>query len=75
MNIEKITEYRNNLVNQKNALDAEVTRIQAALEQTKNNANATGGAVQALDNLIREEQAEKEAAAKAAAEQAVDKTK
>jgi predicted nucleic acid-binding Zn-ribbon protein len=65
MTTEKIAEYRTNLVNQKNALNTEVQRIQAALEQTKNNAIATDGAIQALDNLVREEQAANEAAAKA----------
>lgn len=64
MTTEKIAEYRTNLVNQKNALNTEVQRIQAALEQTKNNAIATDGAIQALDNLVREEQAANEAATK-----------
>jgi hypothetical protein len=68
MTTEKIAEYRNNLVNQKNTLDTELQRIQAALEQTKNNAIATAGAIQALDNLVREEQANQEAAAKADSE-------
>lgn len=65
MKTEKIAEYRATLLNQKNALDSEVQRLQVALEQTKNNAIATAGAIQALDNLTREEQAELEAAAKA----------
>lgn len=55
MNIEKIAEYRATLVNQSNTLNGEVQRMQAALEQTKNNAIATAGAIQALDILLRED--------------------
>jgi peptidoglycan hydrolase CwlO-like protein len=73
MTTEKITEYRSTLLNQKNALDSEVQRLQVALEQTKNNAIATAGAIQALDNLTREEQAQQEAAAKAEAEKSAPK--
>jgi hypothetical protein len=68
MNIEKIAEYRDTLVNQSNTLNSEVQRMQAALEQAKNNAIATSGAIQALDILIREDKESQAAAAPAAPE-------
>jgi hypothetical protein len=68
MNIEKIAEYRATLVNQSNTLNSEVQRMQVALEQAKNNAIATSGAIQALDILIREDKESQAAAAPATPE-------